>query len=407
MGMITIPEHRPKEDETLVQSSTYLIFSDDWGRHPSSCQHLTRFFLEKHRVLWVNTIGTRPPRLDWMTVRRGYEKITSWTRRGREQAEIPQGPQPEILHPVMWPWFRTEIDRRLNIWLLRHELRKALARISTPVIAITTLPIVADVMGVLPEIEKWIYYCVDDWSQWPGMDSQPLAEMEQKLVSRADLLISAGTVLRERLRQMGRESLLLTHGVDWEFWHPSAETFSTIRRQVPQDAPSPIYTFWGLIDERLDLAFIRHLAREISTGSLIFAGPIISPEVALELERIPHVRLLGKLPYADLPRLAHESDVLLMPYRDMEVTRQMQPLKMTEYLATGLPAVVRELPATLAWQEALDVVSSAEQFAILAQERAERGIPAGQQLARKRLSEESWQKKAAIFEEFIQTGTIS
>lgn len=387
-----------------MQRFTYLIFSDDWGRHPSSCQHLTHYFLENHSVLWVNTIGTRPPRLDWMTVRRGCEKITSWTRRRREKEEVPEGPQPEILHPVMWPWFRTEIDRRLNVWLLRHELRKSLSRIQEPVIAITTLPIVADIMGALPEIEKWIYYCVDDWSQWPGMDSQPLAEMEHKLVSQADLLISAGVVLQERLRQMGRESLLLTHGVDLEFWNPSAATLSSIRRWVPLEAPSPIYTFWGLIDERLDLAFIRHLSREISTGSLIFAGPVISSEVALELETIPHVHLLGKLPYSELPQLAHESDVLLMPYRNMEVTRQMQPLKMTEYLATGLPAVVRELPATLLWQDSLDVASSAEEFASLARRRVQSGLPEEQRLTRKKLSEESWRKKGAIFEDYIQTG---
>lgn len=342
-----------------------------------------------------------------MTVRRGYEKITSWTRRNQEKEEIPDGPQPQILHPVMWPWFRTEIDRRLNVWLLRHELRKSLSKISTPVIAITTLPIVADVMGALSEIEKWVYYCVDDWSQWPGMDSQPLAEMERQLVAQADLLVSAGVVLQERLRQMGRESLLLTHGVDWDFWHSSDKSIPVVRRWVPPEAPSPIYTFWGLIDERLDLPFVRHLSREMSTGSLIFGGPVISSEVAVELEQIPRVKLLGKLPYAGLPQLARESDVLIMPYRDMEVTRQMQPLKMTEYLATGLPAVVRDLPATRAWQDALDIAASAEVFAQLALKRASEGLPPAQQTARQRLSNESWRNKAAVFEEFLQTGNFS
>jgi hypothetical protein len=35
-----------------------------------------------------------------------------------------------------------------------------------------------------------------------------------------------------------------------------------------------------------------------------------------------------------------------MPYADLAATRAMQPLKLKEYLATGRPVVVRDLPAT-------------------------------------------------------------
>ena len=59
-----------------------LVFSDDWGRHPSSCQHLTRNLLDRYPVLWVNTIGTRAPRLDRQTLRRVAEKILQWGSTG-------------------------------------------------------------------------------------------------------------------------------------------------------------------------------------------------------------------------------------------------------------------------------------------------------------------------------------
>ncbi|MDO4630493.1 MAG: hypothetical protein Q4C70_15045, partial [Planctomycetia bacterium] len=71
--------------------ATFLIFSDDWGRHPSSCQHLARFLIqnENHRVFWVNTIGTRPPGFNLLTLRRGAQKIVSWvsSRRKSETQE--------------------------------------------------------------------------------------------------------------------------------------------------------------------------------------------------------------------------------------------------------------------------------------------------------------------------------
>ena len=63
-----------------------LVFADDWGRHPSSCQHLIRRLRDDFRVLWVNSIGTRRVRADSLTFRRGLEKLRNW-RRGLSQVD--------------------------------------------------------------------------------------------------------------------------------------------------------------------------------------------------------------------------------------------------------------------------------------------------------------------------------
>ena len=54
-----------------------VVFSDDWGRHPSSSQHLVQELLERYEVIWVDTIGTRPPRFDRYTLRRGLGKVAA------------------------------------------------------------------------------------------------------------------------------------------------------------------------------------------------------------------------------------------------------------------------------------------------------------------------------------------
>jgi hypothetical protein len=57
-----------------------LVFADDWGRHPSSAQHLIRCILPRRRVVWVNTIGTRKPKFDRATLHRGFEKLRQWAK---------------------------------------------------------------------------------------------------------------------------------------------------------------------------------------------------------------------------------------------------------------------------------------------------------------------------------------
>ena len=68
-----------------------------------------------------------------------------------------------------------------------------------------------------------------------------------------------------------------------------------------------------------------------------------------------------------------------MPYADLPVTRAMQPLKLKEYLATGRPVVVRDLPATRAWADCLDLADTPEAFCRGRAAAAGDGLPEGQQ----------------------------
>src|SRR3989442_10437539 len=113
-----------------------LVFADDWGRHPSSCQHLVRQLLPRHEVIWVNTIGTRSPRLNWSTLQRGAEKLRQWLRPARAAGDAPsEGPRPTVLNPRMWPWFGSAASRRLNRVLLRRQLLPLVQALPVPPVA--------------------------------------------------------------------------------------------------------------------------------------------------------------------------------------------------------------------------------------------------------------------------------
>ena len=73
-----------------------IVFSDDWGRHPSSCQHLIAKLLPHRHVTWVNTIGTRPPGLNWSTVTRGLGTVRQWLKRPTPPQPLPPRVQPRL-----------------------------------------------------------------------------------------------------------------------------------------------------------------------------------------------------------------------------------------------------------------------------------------------------------------------
>jgi glycosyltransferase involved in cell wall biosynthesis len=371
-----------------------LVFADDWGRHPSSCQHLVGRLLGRHPAVWVNTIGTRKPRLDLDTLRRGLEKLRHWTRRpGGEFDALPANLR--VLNPRMWPSFDSRLARWLNRRLLTPSLAAAARELGEPPVAVTTIPLVADLVGALP-VRRWVYYCVDDFGAWPGLDGATLRRMEEELVRRADVLVAVSETLRDRLAALGRPSHLLTHGVDVDFW--SAPLAGVAVRQL-EGLERPLLVFWGVLDRRMDTDFLARLTKSLPRGTVVLTGPEADPDPALA--SLPRLVRTGPLPFDQLPALAREAAVLVMPYADLPVTRAMQPLKLKEYLATGKPVIVRDLPATRPWADALDLTATADDFAAAVARRVAEGVPQGQREARLRLADEGWDAKARAFERWI------
>lgn len=376
--------------ETPARSAPpLLVFADDWGRHPSSCQHLTRCLLPGHRVLWVNTIGMRTPRLNVSTLKRGFEKLLHWSRRSANgsAAVLPENLQ--VVNPRMWPWFTSSRDRRLNRHLLLRALNPLVTALPEPPVAITTLPIVADLMGSLP-VRRWVYYCVDDFSQWPGLDQRTLGQLEETVVREAEVLIAVSETLRSRLDRMGRASHLLTHGFDPAHWRSFADALPQADR-----LPRPFVLYFGVVDRRMDTSLVRRLAQDMTDGTILLLGPNDNPDP--ELMKLPRVVSWPPLPYEQLPAITHAADVLVAPYADLPVTRAMQPLKLKEYMATGRPVVARRLPSTQEWGDCLDLADNAEEFSTLVRRRLAEGVSREQSAARQRLDRETWDAKARLF----------
>ena len=381
-----------------IDRTPLLVFADDWGRHPSSCQHLVGRLLDRHPTTWVNTIGMRTPKFDWSTVSRGLGKVRQWLRAGDSTQSVEDGvptqsvgTRIDVVNPRMWPWFTRKFDRWLNRRLLRRQLKPLVEAMREEPVAVTTVPIVADLMPHLP-VRHWVYYCVDDFSLWPGLDQRTMARMERLVVERADSIVAASEALQDRIRHMGREASLLTHGVDLGFWQTLAEPHPLVAH-----LPKPLVVFWGVIDRRMDVEVVTQLSAAMHEGTIVLVGPEQDPDPRFRL--LPNVRFVGAVPFEHLPAIAQSAAVLVMPYADLPVTRAMQPLKLKEYLATGKPVVVRDLPATRDWKDCLDAIHQPDMFANHVLQRIAGGLPESQRVARQRLVDESWDSKARQMEQ--------
>jgi len=375
------------------RKSPFVVFSDDWGEHPSSCQHLFKRIAKDFPVVWVNTVGMRHPRLTLADARKAYRKL----RRMLSGLSKPQGGQSEVtvLQPPMLPYAGLRIVQDLNRQSVVRAVRGALDRLglSSPIV-VTTVPNAADVVGSIGGA-RIVYYCVDDFAHWPGMDSDRVRRMEEQLIFQADLFIATSQKLLERLRATGKQSYLLEHGVDVDFFATEAE----VEHHALAAIPKPRVGYIGLIDERLDQDLLIEVASRMAHVSFVLAGPFVID--VNRLRRLSNVFFTGAIPYRELPSLIKGFATLLLPYVCNTLSESISPLKLKEYLATGKSVVSTPLLEVSAMKPHVLIGSSPEQIA----GALEVGIASGDSKPqRELLLKHDWNIKAQQFVSMCMSG---
>jgi glycosyltransferase involved in cell wall biosynthesis len=340
----------------MPQPQPLLVFADDWGRHPSSCQHLVRRLTNQFDVLWINTIGTRRLKLDRLTLRRGWEKLRNW---GKGVQSAPEGLT--VVDVPMLPGLGGRIGRSLNRWLVSSRIRRVFNRKGwPPPVVLTTLPYIADVIRDVDR-EALIYYCTDDYSHWPSADRFAMEQADRQIAGQADLILAASRALESRHATAGAGNCrYFPHGVDVSHF-ASAATIATDQILEPiARLRGPRIGFFGLIYEKLDFNLLKAVAQANPEGSLVLIGP--EAYCPRDLTAIPNVHLTGPVPYAELPRAVAGLDVLLLPYVDDPMIRQSGPLKLRECLATGKPTVSIDVPDVRPYEPHVRIGRNREEF---------------------------------------------
>ncbi len=327
----------------MTTPADLIVFGEDWGRHPSSTQHIVKCLARNRRVLWVNSIGMRRPRLSLADAGRIASKVgAALGRRGTHAARdnlingIPARPDNlDVLSPFAVSWPASRIAFAANRQLLAGQLRKAMAArgINRPVVW-TSLPSALPVVGTLGE-RAVVYYCGDDFGSLVGVDHAPILAMERQLVEQADLVIAASANLANRFPP--HKTLLLPHGTDLDHFAVPVPR----ARDLP-DAEK-VAGFYGSIDDRLDLDMLIRTARQLGDWQFVLIGPV-QTDVS-SLSGIANIHVLGPRPYEALPGYVQHWQVSMILYRVDEQVRAGNPLKLREYLAAGTPIASIAVPA--------------------------------------------------------------
>lgn len=185
-----------------------------------------------------------------------------------------------------------------------------------------------------------VYDCMDELSAF-RFAPPALLQREKELLEEADLVFTGGKSLFEAKR--GRH--------DAVYCFPSSvdvEHFKAARGQMfdPADQAQikfPRLGYYGVIDERIDLALLSEMADARPEWNFVMIGPVVKISEE-ELPKQANIHWLGGKSYDELPHYMAGWNVALMPFAINESTRFISPTKTPEYLAGG--KVVVSTPVT-------------------------------------------------------------
>lgn len=343
--------------ESLDRRDVVLLSTADWD-HPfwTNKQHVASAMVRLgHRVLYVESVGLRAPRMEVQDLRRLARRLF---RAVRPPRKIVDGLW--VWSPLLIPAPRTPLSRRLNrlvFTVLLQFWRRWLGL--RPDLLWTYNPLCGQLLPLAPcDFQQLVYHCVDDLTAQPCMPSGLIALEEERLCRAADqVFVTSSELLRTR-GAFNPCTRFDPNVADVEHFAQARDRQAAVPPDLLALPAGPRLGFVGAVSSyKLDLELLASLANHRPDAQIVLIGRVGEGDPSTDLAGLvdhPNVHLFGARPYLDLPAYLRGFDLALLPCPLNAYTRSMFPMKFFEYVAAGLPVVSTNLPALreyshLAW----------------------------------------------------------
>lgn len=207
--------------------------------------------------------------------------------------------------------------------------------------------------------EKVIYDCMDELTLFKGAPPQ-LIDQEKFLIAEADVVFTGGKSLYESKRKKHPNVHCFPSSVERGHFEKAKEEIT-----IPADMKNlckPVVGYYGVIDERIDLALLHKTALLQPQVAFVMIGPLAKIGED-DLPRENNIHYLGMKSYAELPHYLKAIDIAMMPFALNDATRFISPTKTLEYMAAGKPIISTAIKDVQRdYSHCISIIQTAEEF---------------------------------------------
>lgn len=174
-------------------------------------------------------------------------------------------------------------------------------------------------------------------------------------VQTADIVLTTSDKLFENACMLNANTYLIPNGCDFEH-------FSRTDLPVPADIANvsrPIIGYIGVVASWVDLELICAVADRFPNYNIVVVGPLYNIN---DVPRRNNIHWLDYKSYDLLPAYAQMFDVGIIPFRKSNMIEAVNPIKMWEYMAMGMPVVTTDIPEARKYPGLVYAAVNDEQF---------------------------------------------
>lgn len=179
-----------------------------------------------------------------------------------------------------------------------------------------------------------------------------------RVTESADLLLATATALSDELQRRGQRAEMLPNAV-------SSSLVLDSEADLPPAADPPTAVYVGTVDWRFDADLVDRVATLLPNWRFVIAGRInhdMAHAVA-PLTGHPHIEMTGSISEDQKKALLRTARVGLVPFALGRVADGVNPTKVYEYAAYGLPIVATASQACTELSPPVRVATTPDEFA--------------------------------------------
>jgi O-antigen biosynthesis protein len=293
----------------------------DWHARLQRSQHLARALVAAgHECLYLSPhLGREFPKPYPFSSR--FEARTLAERMTELHVHLPA--EPVYHHRLLTQAEASQLADALEPWVPRKS------------VLLVSLPIWQRVAEELKRRRHAtiVYDCHDLLSGFSNM-AREIVDAEDAALAASDLALFSSQMLLERKGGYAGRSLLLRNAVD-DSWLKGAHR---------ESAPEIFADYIGALDSWFDVEALANAAARLPSWTFRLVGRLEDERIRRRLGEFPNVRWEGEVPHHQLDHYLRHSRVALIPFLRNELTLAVNPIKLYEYFAYGLPVVTSRLP---------------------------------------------------------------
>lgn len=187
--------------------------------------------------------------------------------------------------------------------------------------------------------ELVVYQCVDPLVF--AFEKKHGIKSEEVIVKESDLVICTSKQLCEEKRKLNRNTFFIPNAADITHSSKALQTDLPMHESL-KSIPRPIVGYFGNIERRMDYDLLKKVIEENKDKSFVFAGPVLAKFVPQWIFEKKNVHFIGPVAYQEMPHVLKGFDVCVIPFKKDEVSANIFPLKLFEYLGAGKPVVATD-----------------------------------------------------------------